>query len=164
MMIYFHTEENAGFGSDRRTTRANATEHRWQKPEGPAAGKTPFDCYGTYKARNAQQAHASRPGWARNAHTTEERPNTAYRWEHRSAANTGFWNQDTAFSENSREYGRKTRFWFSPLSSLAKIAGGALLALVGLPLLILPGPGLLAIGAGIALALSGINDVRRAFI
>ena len=47
----------------------------------------------------------------------------------------------------------------SPLQGIAKIAGGAAIAMAGISMLILPGPGLLAIGGGIALAWSGVNDL-----
>lgn len=44
---------------------------------------------------------------------------------------------------------------------VAQTAAGAALVAVGIPMLILPGPGLLAIGGGAALAASGISKVRR---
>ena len=47
------------------------------------------------------------------------------------------------------------------LSALALIAFGVLLAMVGVPMLVLPGPGLLTIGAGVALAASGMRRLAR---
>lgn len=44
---------------------------------------------------------------------------------------------------------------------LVRIAFGILLVLIGIPLLILPGPGLLAIIAGIALTGSGLRALMR---
>ena len=48
----------------------------------------------------------------------------------------------------------------SMLGGLAQMAAGAGLVLLGLPMLILPGPGLLAICAGLAL---GAHGARKAF-
>ena len=42
---------------------------------------------------------------------------------------------------------------------VAKIAGGGLLGLIGVPMLILPGPGLLTIAGGVALVVSGVKDI-----
>jgi len=47
----------------------------------------------------------------------------------------------------------------SVFGSLAQIAVGAGLVLIGIPMLILPGPGLLSIGAGAALALNGYRKL-----
>lgn len=48
----------------------------------------------------------------------------------------------------------------SKLGSVATIAVGGVVALVGVPMLVLPGPGLLAIGGGVALMLKGAKGLR----
>ena len=45
------------------------------------------------------------------------------------------------------------------VGGICELGAGALLAIVGVPMLILPGPGLLAIGAGGALAYDGIRRI-----
>ena len=47
----------------------------------------------------------------------------------------------------------------SMLGGIAQMAVGAGLVLIGVPMLILPGPGLLSIGAGVALAVNGYRKV-----
>lgn len=46
------------------------------------------------------------------------------------------------------------------LGAAATIAAGGALTLVGIPLLILPGPGLLTVGGGIALITKGVKNLR----
>lgn len=113
-------------------------DSRWQKPTGPAAGKTPFDCCGKSSASNG--ATSSGP---RSEHVQAEFFNS------KGNASAGF-----PFSSQSEPASLGT--------SMAKILGGGALALIGLPMLILPGPGLLCLGGGIALAASGLNDLRNA--
>ena len=134
----------------------NSGKHRWQKPSSPADSKTPFDCNGTNKARNNAHSRASsctyeKATFANASAGKATGSNTS------TSAHTTY----TTYPFNSA-YGQKNKV-FSPLTSIAKIAGGALLALVGVPLLILPGPGLLFIGGGAALAFSGFADLKRAF-
>ena len=135
----------------------NSGKHRWQKPSSPADSKTPFDCNGTNKARNNAHSRANTRTYEKttfaNANTDATTgPN----------ASTGAHTTYTTYPFNSA-YNQKSKV-FSPLTSIAKIAGGALLALVGVPLLILPGPGLLFIGGGAALAFSGFANLKRAFV
>ena len=47
----------------------------------------------------------------------------------------------------------------SVIGGLAQIAAGTGLVMIGVPMLILPGPGLLAIAGGFALALNGIRKI-----
>ena len=47
----------------------------------------------------------------------------------------------------------------SALAGLAQMAVGAGLVAIGIPMLILPGPGLLSIGAGVLLAARGLSKV-----
>lgn len=47
----------------------------------------------------------------------------------------------------------------SRLGGIAQVAAGGLIALVGIPMLILPGPGLVAIGGGLALAAKGAKTL-----
>lgn len=50
----------------------------------------------------------------------------------------------------------------SRLTGAAQAVGGVALAAIGIPMLILPGPGLLAIGGGAALAARGIRNLKQA--
>ena len=134
----------------------NSGKHRWQKPSSPVDSKTPFDCNGTNKARNNAHSRASTRTYEKttfaNANTDATTgPN----------ASTGAHTTYTTYPFSST-YTQKSKA-FSPLTSIAKIAGGALLALIGVPMLILPGPGLLFIGGGAALVFSGFTDLKRAF-
>lgn len=45
------------------------------------------------------------------------------------------------------------------LSGAAKVVAGGVCVAVGVPMLILPGPGLLAIGGGVALVTSGASEL-----
>ena len=47
----------------------------------------------------------------------------------------------------------------SRASGAVQLVAGSAIALVGVPMLILPGPGLLAIGGGVALAASGLKKL-----
>ena len=47
----------------------------------------------------------------------------------------------------------------SKLGSVATVVAGGAIALVGVPMLILPGPGLLAIGGGVALIAKGAKGL-----
>ena len=138
------------------TNNAKKTRHFWEKPAGRAAGKTAFDCNGTNKARNNAHSRA-------NTHTYEKTTfaNASAGKATGSNTSTGAHTTYTTYPFNSA-YDKKSKA-FSPLTSIAKIVGGALLALVGVPLLILPGPGMLFIVGGAALAFSGITDLTRAF-
>lgn len=49
----------------------------------------------------------------------------------------------------------------SKFGAAAKIVAGGACALVGVPMLVLPGPGLLAIGGGVALMASGVKDFKK---
>ena len=133
----------------------NSGKHRWQKPSSPADSKTPFDCNGTNKARNNTHSRASsctyeKATFANASAGKATGSNTS------TSAHTTY----TTYPFNSASQKSKV---FSPLTSIAKIAGGALLTLIGVPMLILPGPGLLFIGGGAALVFSGITDLKRAF-
>ena len=145
----------------------NSGKHRWQKPSSPADSKTPFDCNGTNKARNNAHSRASSCTYEKttfaNANTDATTgPNASTGAPTGSNTNTGAHTTYTTHPFNSA-YDQKSKA-FSPLTSIAKIAGGALLALIGVPMLILPGPGLLFIGGGAALAFSGFADLKRAFV
>ena len=134
----------------------NSGKHRWQKPSSPADSKTPFDCNGTNKARNNAHSRASTCTYE-NATFANASAGKATGSNTSTGAHTTY----TTYPFNSA-YNQKSKA-FSPLTSIAKIAGGALLTLIGVPMLILPGPGLLFIGGGAALALSGFADLKRAF-
>ena len=138
------------------TSSTNKTKHFWEKPAGRAAGKTAFDCNGTNKARNNAHVRANSREYGKTTFA-----NADTRTATNSNASTGAHTTYTTYPFNSA-CSQKSKS-FSPLTSIAKIAGGALLALVGVPLLILPGPGLLFIGGGAALAFSGFADLKRAF-
>lgn len=45
------------------------------------------------------------------------------------------------------------------IGSAVQVAAGGAIALVGIPMLVLPGPGLLAIGGGLALAAGGVKKL-----
>ncbi len=135
----------------------NSGKHRWQKPSSPADSKTAFDCNGTNKARNKAHSRVNTSTYEKATFSSTGTGATAG-----SNASTGAHTTYTTYPFNSA-YGQKNKV-FSPLTSIAKIAGGALLALIGVPLLILPGPGLLFIGGGAALAFSGFADLKRAFV
>ncbi len=135
----------------------NSGKHRWQKPSSPADSKTPFDCNGTNKARNNAHSRASSCTYEKATFTNASASKATG-----SNASTGAHTTYTTYPFNSA-YNQKSKV-FSPLTSIAKIAGGALLALIGVPMLILPGPGLLFIGGGAALAFSGFADLKRAFV
>ena len=135
----------------------NSGKHRWQKPSSPADSKTPFDCNGTNKARNNAHSRASTRTYEKTTFANASTGTTAG-----SNASTGAHTTYTTYPFNSA-YNQKSKV-SSPLTSIAKIAGGALLALIGVPMLILPGPGLLFIGGGAALAFSGFADLKRAFV
>lgn len=143
-----------------KSSSTSSAKHRWEKPAGPAAGKTAFDCTGSKKAKNAPSVHAAtgKGGFSSNSSFAEASTKTA---SGRTASKTS----ETYFRENT--FGNQGKCQgkhaFSPAAACAKIFGGACMTLVGLPLLILPGPGLLFIGGGLALALSGVNDLKRAF-
>ncbi len=134
----------------------NKTKHFWEKPAGRAAGKTAFDCNGTNKARNNAHSRASSCTYEKATFANANTDATTG-----SNASTGAHTTYTTYPFNSA-YNQKSKV-SSPLTSIAKIAGGALLALIGVPMLILPGPGLLFIGGGAALAFSGFADLKRAF-
>ncbi len=138
------------------TSSTNKTKHFWEKPAGRAAGKTVFDCNGTNKARNNAHSRVNTSTYEKATFSSTGTGATAG-----SNASTGAHTTYTTYPFNSA-CSQKSKS-FSPLTSIAKIAGGALLALVGVPLLILPGPGLLFIGGGAALAFSGFADLKRAF-
>ena len=135
----------------------NSSKHRWQKPSSPADSKTPFDCNGTNKARNNAHSRANTRTYEKTTFANASTGATTG-----SNTNTGAHTTYTTHPFNSA-YNQKSKV-FSPLTSIAKIAGGALLALIGVPMLILPGPGLLFIGGGAALAFSGFADLKRAFV
>ena len=135
----------------------NSGKHRWQKPSSPADSKTPFDCNGTNKARNNAHSRVNTSTYEKATFANASTGTTAG-----SNASTGAHTTYTTYPFNSA-CSQKSKV-FSPLTSIAKIAGGALLALVGVPMLILPGPGLLFIGGGAALAFSGFVDLKRAFV
>lgn len=135
---------------------AKKTRHFWEKPAGHAAGKTAFDCNGTNKARNNAHSRASS--------RTYEKATFANASAGKATGSNTSTSAHTTYTTYpfSSAYSQKSKV-FSPLTSIAKIAGGALLALIGVPMLILPGPGLLFIGGGAALAFSGFADLKRAF-
>ena len=47
----------------------------------------------------------------------------------------------------------------SALAGIAQVALGAGLVAIGIPMLVLPGPGLLSIGAGVVLAARGLSKI-----
>lgn len=138
-------------------TNTNSGKHRWQKPSSPADSKTPFDCNGTNKARNNAHSRASTRTYEKATFANASTGATTG-----SNAGTGAHTTYTTYPFSSA-YNQKSKV-FSPLTSIAKIAGGALLTLIGVPMLILPGPGLLFIGGGAALAFSGLTNLKRAFV
>ena len=143
------------------STSTNPSKHRWQKPARPADSKTPFDCTGTSKARNGARAHKTsdnprgKNGMFGSSSFHNAFENGVFYGAKKSKASGT--RATSPFSSNGN---RKTQ-GSSPLSALAKIVGGGAIAAVGLPLLILPGPGLLFIGVGAALAVSGLNDLKQ---
>lgn len=89
-----------------------------------------------YQASGYQASGYRQPGFGTTVHT--------YSWS------TG---QSAAAAQTSKGPGL--------FGGLVRIAFGILLVLIGIPLLILPGPGLLAIIAGIALTGSGLRALMR---
>lgn len=89
-----------------------------------------------YQASSYQASSYRQPGFGTTVHT--------YSWS------TG---QSAAAAQTSKGPGL--------FGGLVRIAFGILLVLIGIPLLILPGPGLLAIIAGIALTGSGLRALMR---
>ncbi len=138
------------------TNSTNKMKHFWEKPAGRAAGKTAFDCNGTNKARNNAHVRTNSREYGKTTFANASIGATTG-----SNTSTDAHTTYTTYPFNSA-YNQKSKA-FSPLTSIAKIAGGALLALAGVPMLILPGPGLLFIGGGAALAFSGFTDLKRAF-
>ena len=108
---------------------------RWSKPAHPATNKPAFDCCGRTTPRNA--ASSSRNS-AQSVHAE---------YLHNKSAGSPF-----AGASNAAPTAQ---------TAVVKILAGGAVALLGLPMLILPGPGLLAIGAGVAIAASGIKDLQR---
>ncbi len=90
----------------------------------------------SYQASSYQASSYRQPGFGTTVHT--------YSWS------TG---QSAAAAQTSKGPGL--------FGGLVRIAFGILLVLIGIPLLILPGPGLLAIIAGIALTGSGLRALMR---
>ena len=135
----------------------NSGKHRWQKPSSPADSKTPFDCNGTNKARNNAHSRVNTSTYEKATFS-----NTSTGATTGSNTSTSAHTTYTTYPFSST-YTQKSKA-FSPLTSIVKIAGGALLTLIGVPMLILPGPGLLFIGGGAALVFSGFADLKRAFV
>lgn len=63
--------------------------------------------------------------------------------------------KEPVFEEKPEEKARKRPV----LDAIAQIAIGALLVLIGIPMLILPGPGLLSIAAGVMFVASGVKSI-----
>lgn len=116
-------------------------DSRWSKPSFPGANKTAFDFCGKNEASNA-----ATPSSSHTQHVQAEILN----------GKSGFSAGSSPFASDSSRTGAP-----SMTGAAAKIIGGGAMALLGLPLLILPGPGLLCIMGGLALAASGVNDLKK---
>lgn len=102
-------------------------------------------------AHSSEKAQQSRKTPSKGYYTYQ--PNTASNAGNRSgqAAQTSYHSAPPASSAQPK----------SKLGGLGKLAAGGVCTLVGIPMLVLPGPGLLAIGGGIALMASGAKDLSR---
>ena len=116
-------------------------DSRWSKPSFPGADKTAFDFCGKNAASNA-----ATPSSSHTQHVQAEILNG----KGSSSAGSFPFASDPGSSSAP-----------SITGAAAKIIGGGAMALLGLPLLILPGPGLLCILGVLALAASGVNDLKK---
>lgn len=66
---------------------------------------------------------------------------------------------DTTYVYDTAGTATASKTGSSALVGLAQIAAGAGLVMIGIPMLILPGPGLISIAGGFALALSGTRKL-----
>ncbi len=131
----------------------------------PIIDVTPIDYSSSQNAQGSRYAHGGSNGSAGFQHARRSSNSTSYQqpsWRYASTFRTA---NDSAphspYGAPSPSYtaDAASKTGGSVVGGLAQIAVGAGLVMIGIPMLILPGPGLLSIAGGVALAANGTRKL-----
>lgn len=120
----------------------------------PIIDVTPISHSNGQQAKGASKPHAS------SQSSSYQQPSWKQSSTHRPTQTGGFNPPfSTTYTYTSTEAAAASKTAGSVIGGIAQIAIGSGLVLIGIPLLVLPGPGLLSIAGGMALAANGTRKL-----